>query len=105
MVALISVSNSSSPAKIIVLKLFLKKIFESDGLKSIWRTSDGKLKMSGGDSLHLQVLGGVASQLEDLSSEVLQDSRAVDCSGGSNTSSGEASALQMTMDSEKYILY
>ena len=59
--------------------------------------------MSGGDSLHLQVLGGVASQLEDLSSEVLQDSRAVDCSGGSNTSSGEASALQMTMDSEKYI--
>ena len=46
---------------------------------------DGELEMSGGDSLHLQVLTGVSSQLEDLSSEVLQDGRAVDSSGGSNT--------------------
>ena len=54
--------------------------------------------MSRGDSLHLQVLGGVAGQLEDLSSEVLQDGGAVDSGGGSNTASGEATALQMTMD-------
>ena len=46
---------------------------------------DGELEMSGGDSLHLQVLTGVAGQLEDLSSEVLQDGGAVDSSGGSNT--------------------
>ena len=43
------------------------------------------LEMSGGDSLHLQVLGGVACQLQDLSSEVLQDSGAIDCSCGANT--------------------
>ena len=43
---------------------------------------DGELEMSGGDSLHLQILTGIAGQLEDLSSEVLQDSRAVDSSGG-----------------------
>ena len=46
---------------------------------------DGELEMSGGDSLHLKVLTGVAGQLEDLSSEVLQDGGAVDGSGGSNT--------------------
>ena len=46
---------------------------------------DGELEMSGGDSLHLQVLTGVAGQLEDLSREVLQDGGAVDSSGGSNT--------------------
>ena len=46
---------------------------------------DGELEMSGGDSLHLQVLTGVTGQLEDLSSEVLQDGGAVDGSGGSNT--------------------
>ena len=46
---------------------------------------DGELEMSGGDSLHLQVLTGVAGQLEDLSREVLQDGGAVDGSGGSNT--------------------
>merc|ERR1712241_869857 len=59
---------------------------------------DGELEMSGGDSLHLQVLTGVASQLEDLSREVLQDGGAVDGSGGSNTATAEAPALQMTMD-------
>ena len=60
--------------------------------------------MSGGDSLHLQVLGSVASQLEDLSSEVLQDGGAVDGSGGSHTACGEATALQMTMDPGKRII-
>ena len=61
---------------------------------------DGELEMPGGDSLHLQVLTGVAGQLEDLSSEVLQDGGAVDGSGGSNTARAEAPALQMTMDPE-----
>ena len=61
---------------------------------------DGELEMSGGDSLHLQVLTSVPGQLEDLSSEVLQDGGAVDGSGGSNTATAEAPALQMTMDPE-----
>ena len=59
---------------------------------------DGELEMSGGDSLHLQVLTGVAGQLEDLSREVLQDGGAVDGSGGSNTATAEGPGLQMTMD-------
>merc|ERR1719507_1937551 len=42
--------------------------------------------MPRGDPLHLQILGRVASQLEHLSGEVLQDGRAVDSRGGSNSS-------------------
>ena len=42
------------------------------------------LQMSGSDSLHFQIFGSVASQLEDLSGEIFQDSRAVDSSSGSN---------------------
>ena len=35
------------------------------------------LQVAGSDPLHLEILTGVACQLEHLSSEVLQDSRAV----------------------------
>ena len=54
--------------------------------------------MAGGDPLHLEVLGGVTGQLEDLGGEVLQDGRAVHSGGGSNTASGETPALEVTMD-------
>ena len=62
---------------------------------------DGELEMSGGDSLHLQVLTGVAGQLEDLSSEVLQDGGAVDGSGGSNSAAAEGPGLEVTVDPRK----
>ena len=62
---------------------------------------DGELEMSGGDSLHLQVLTGVAGQLEDLSSEVLQDGGAVDSSGGSNSAAAEGPGLEVTVDPRK----
>ena len=45
--------------------------------------TDGKLKMTGDDPGLLVVTGSVASQLEDLSSEVLKDSSQVD--GGTST--------------------
>merc|ERR1719471_517762 len=61
-------------------------------------SSDGELQMARGDSLHLQVLGGVASQLQHLGGEVLQDGRAVHGGGGANTTSSEAPALEVTMD-------
>ena len=40
--------------------------------------------MSGSDSLHFEILARVARQLEHLSSQVLQDGRAVDSGGGAN---------------------
>ena len=54
--------------------------------------------MAGGDPLHLQVLGGVASQLQHLGGEILQDGRAVHGGGGANTTGSEAPALEVTMD-------
>merc|ERR1712241_1318740 len=59
---------------------------------------DGELGMSGGDPLHLQILTGVAGQLEDLGREVLQDSRAVHSRGGPDPARAEAPALEMTVD-------
>ena len=59
---------------------------------------DGELEMSGGDPLHLQILTGVPGQLENLSREVLQDSRAVDGGGGAHTSGGETATLEVTVD-------
>ena len=41
-------------------------------------SSDGELQVSGGDSLHLQVLAGVSSELKNLSGQVLEDSCCVD---------------------------
>ena len=42
-------------------------------------TSDCKLQMSWGDSLDLEILGSVTSELQDLSGQVLKDSSAVYC--------------------------
>lgn len=47
--------------------------------------TDGELKMSGDDSRLLVVTGGVASQLENFSGQVLEDGRQVD--GGASTNS------------------
>lgn len=41
-------------------------------------TSDGEQQVSWCDSLNLQVLGGVTSELKDLGGEVLKDGSAVD---------------------------
>ena len=65
---------------------------------AILRTSDGKLKMSGGDSLHLQVLGGVSCELQNLSSEVLEDRSAVDRGGGADSGVGADSGLEESVD-------
>ena len=57
--------------------------------------------MPGSDPLHLEILGGISCQLEDLGGEVLQDGRAVDGGGGSHTTRGETPALEVTMDPGK----
>ena len=40
--------------------------------------SNSELQMSGSNSLNLKILGSVAGKLEDLSSQVLEDSSCVD---------------------------
>ena len=47
--------------------------------------ADGELEMTGDDTGLLVVTGGVASQLEDLSSEVLKDGGQVDWSTSTDT--------------------
>ena len=41
-------------------------------------TSNSELQMSRSNSLHLEILRGVAGQFEDLSGQVLKDSSCVD---------------------------
>ena len=60
--------------------------------------SDGELNVSGDDSGLLVVLGGIASELEDLSGEVLKDSSEIDGGTGAN-SLGVAALLEESGDS------
>ena len=53
--------------------------------------SNGELDVSGDDSGLLGILGGVSSELEDLSSEVLKNGSKVD--GSASTNSGGRSVL------------
>jgi len=68
-------------------------------------SSDGELQMSWCNSLDLQVLGSVSSELQHLSSEVLEDSSAVDSRSGSNSGVGADSALEESVDSADWELY
>ena len=54
--------------------------------------------MPGSDPLHFQILGGIAGQLEHLSSEVLQDGGAVDGGGGANPAVAGGPALEVPVD-------
>ena len=68
-------------------------------------TSDGKLQVSWGDSLHLEVLGSVTGELENLSGQVLEDGSAVNCGSGSDSAVGAHSALQDSVDSSNWELF
>ena len=59
--------------------------------------ADGKLKMTGNDTGLLVVTGGIASQLEDFGSEVLENSGKVDGSTSTNTL-GVVALPQETVD-------
>ncbi len=81
-------------------------------------TTDGQLQMAGGDTLHLQILGGVTGQLENLkpmtimvkfrferlalethlSSQVLEDGGRVDGGGGADATVGGGAVLQVPVD-------
>lgn len=67
-------------------------------------SSDGQLEMSWCDSLHLQVLAGVSSKLEDLSGEVFENSSWVDSGSGSDSLVGRDSLLDESVDSSNWEL-
>ena len=67
-------------------------------------TSDSKLQMSWGDSLDLKIFGSVTSELEDLSSQVLEDSGAIDSGSSSDSAVGTDSVLQNSMNSSDWEL-
>jgi hypothetical protein len=66
----------------------------SEQLVQLLIVSDGKLEMTGNDTSLLVVAGGIASQLEDLSSKVLKDGCEVDWGTGTDTLSVVALAEQ-----------
>jgi len=61
-------------------------------------TTDGELQVARRDTLHLEILGRVAGQLENLSGEVLEDGGAVHGGGGADTSVRGGPVLQVTVD-------
>lgn len=61
-------------------------------------TADSQLEVAGGDALDLKVFAGVTSQLEDLSGEVLKDSRRVDSGSSANAAARIDSSLQDSVD-------
>ena len=67
-------------------------------LVQLFVVPDGQLEMAGVDSRLLVVASGVASQLQDLSSEVLHDGGHVDWSASTN-SLGVVSLAEKTVDS------
>lgn len=61
-------------------------------------SSDGQKKMSGRDTLHLEVLAGIAGKLKHLCGEVLHDGGSVDRRGGTHSLLGMHASLQESVD-------
>ena len=62
-------------------------------------TSNSELEVSGCDSFHLKILAGVSGELEDLSSQVLEDSCSINGRSGSNSAVSANSTLQESVNS------
>ena len=62
-------------------------------------TADGELKVTWCDSFDLEIFAGVASELEHLSCEVLEDSGRIDGRCRTNTAARAHSALEESVDS------
>lgn len=61
-------------------------------------TTNSELQVPGSDTLYFEILGGVSGQLQYFGGEVLEDSCAVNSSGGTNAAAGAHSGLQETVD-------
>ena len=66
--------------------------------------ADRELQVAGRDALHTQVLGGVASQLQNLGSEVFQDRRSVDRGRGTHATVGVDAGFQLAVDAAHWEL-
>ena len=62
-------------------------------------TADSQLQVTRSNSLHLEVLACVASELENLSGEVLKNGSSVDGGRGADAAVRANSALQESVDS------
>ena len=62
-------------------------------------TADGELKVTGSDSLHLEIFASVASKLENLRSEVLEDGCRIDGGCSTDTAACANSTLEEPVDS------
>jgi hypothetical protein len=67
--------------------------------------SNSELEVSGCDSLDLEILAGVAGELENLSSQVLENSCSVHGRSGSNSAVSANSTLQESVNSSNGELY
>lgn len=62
-------------------------------------TSDSELEVSRCNSLHLEILASVSGELEDLSSQVLEDSSSINGRCCSNSAVSANSTLQESVNS------
>lgn len=62
-------------------------------------TSDGKKQVSRGDSLDLEILRSVTSELKNLGSQVLEDGGRVDGRGSADSAVGTDPGLEESVDS------
>jgi|UniRef100_A0A804LE27 hypothetical protein len=60
--------------------------------------ADGELQVARGDALDLEVLAGVAGQLEDLGGEVLEDGGGIDGGGGADAAVRRGTRLELAVD-------
>jgi len=67
-------------------------------------SSNGQMQMARSDSLHLEILGGITSQLEHLGSQVLQNGGRVDSGGGSHAPMAGGALLQEAVDAAHWEL-
>jgi hypothetical protein len=70
----------------------------SEQLVQLFVISDGQLQVSGNDTSLLVVSGGVTSQLQDLSSQVLEDGSEVDWREGSEADVRKLNMLERYTD-------
>ena len=61
-------------------------------------STDGQLKVARGDTLNLQILASIPSQLQNLSGQVLQDGSRVNGCSGTNTTICLSPLLKLAVD-------